>query len=188
MPKNIIIKDTEGWDNINEEFTTIKGGTLRIEHSLLSIAKWEAETEKCFLDSRQLTEEEMILYIKCMTLNNVPDRLFDLLSVENISEIKKYMNRKMSAVNFNSNRPAGKRSREQNTAEMIYYQMITLNIPKEFEKWHINRLMVLIQLVSRMNEAASNPKKNKHHKLTSSQISARNELNAARRKQFNTNG
>jgi hypothetical protein len=186
MPKNIIIEDIEGWDSVKHQFTTIKGGTLRIEHSLLSIANWEAETEKCFLDSKQLTDEELLLYIKCMTINNVPDSLYKYLSIDNYKEIQSYMDRKMTATRLKNKGP-NRPSREQNSAEMIYYQMISLNIPKEFEKWHINRLLTLIQLTSRMTNAAYDPKK-KNTRMTSAELSARNDLNKARKKQFNTHG
>lgn len=187
MPKTIVVKEVEGWDKANQRFVTIPGGTIRIEHSLKSVEKWEGITEKCFLDSTQLTSDEFLLYVKCMTLNNVPNRLYRILSSENLKEIRAYMDRPASALRLTKKLGGGGRSTEQNCAEMIYYQMIALEIPMEFAKWHLNRLLGLISLVSRMKEAASNPKK-KNRRMTAADIAKRNDLNAQRLKEFNTTG
>lgn len=186
MPKTIQVDDVEGWNSIDETFVTIKGGPLVIEHSLKSIEKWEAITEKCFLDCRDLKTNEFLLYVKCMTLNKVPDSIYTILSQSNLEDIKKYMARKMTATNL-VDKPNQGRSGEQSTAEMIYYQMFSLGIPLELSKWHINRLLILIRLMSRMNEAAYNPKK-KNRRLTGAEIAQRDKLNAQRLKEFGTTG
>lgn len=97
------------------------------------------------------------------------------------------MDRPASALRLTKKPGGGGRSTEQNCAEMIYYQMIALEIPMEFAKWHLNRLLGLISLVSRMKEAASNPKK-KNRRMTAADIARRNDLNAQRLKEFNTTG
>lgn len=188
MPKTIVVPDTEGWDNVNEHFVTIRGGKLKIEHSLLSISKWEEITEKCFLDSPGLTADEFKLYIKCMTLTPVDPSIYDILTPQNLKDIRKYMERKMSATNFNE-RPGSAPSRggEQATSEMIYYQMFTLGIDYECRKWHINKLMTLIKLMSRMNDKAYDPKKS-NRRMTAADIKARDQLNEARKKALNTHG
>ena len=154
----------------------------------MSISKWEEMTEKCFLDSMQLTSEEFKLYIKCMTLNPVSPTIYDILTSDNIKDIKKYMERPMTATKFNE--PAGRgggRGGEQSTAEMIYYQMFTLGIDYECRKWHINRLMTLIKLMSRMNEKMYDTKK-KNRPMTAADVKARDSLNEARKKALNTRG
>lgn len=187
MPKIIYVEDGEYWDPEKHEFSVIKGGKLKIEHSLLSIFNWEGITEKSFLDmvntNQKLTDQEFKMYVKCMTIGSVDPNLYNLLSKKNIIEIQDYMNRNPTATRFNERPGPGGGYGEQSTAEMIYYQMFSLGIDKSCEKWHINRLLTLIKLMSRMNEKAMKGDKGKR-KMTSAEISARNKLNEERRKMF----
>lgn len=177
----IEIKSTEIWDESNQMFINVEGQTLKLEHSLISISKWESKWHKSFLHSNEKTDEEILDYIKCMTLNNNVDPLvYRCLTVDNIAQINEYINDPMTATHF-SKELNGKKNREIITSELIYYWMISLNIPVEFQKWHINRLITLI----RVCEIKNNPPK----KLGRGDIMRRNAaLNAARRKQMNTKG
>lgn len=172
----------EEWDEQNEEFvyrTTGKEQTLKLEHSLVSLSKWESKWCKSFLSSEK-TDEEFLDYIKCMTLtSNVPPDVYDRLTMQNLEEIMAYVNAPMTATTFrkSNERP----SREIITSELIYYWMITLNIPFECEKWHIKRLLTLIRVCEVKN--------NKPKKRSRSEIMRDNAaLNASRRKQLNTKG
>ena len=177
----IEIKSTEIWDESNQMFINVEGQTLKLEHSLISISKWESKWHKSFLHSNEKTDEEILDYIKCMTLNNNVDPLvYRCLTVDNITQINEYINDPMTATHF-SKELNGKKNREIITSELIYYWMISLKIPVEFQKWHINRLITLI----RVCEIKNNPPK----KMSRSDIMRRNAaLNAARRKQMNTKG
>lgn len=173
---------SEEWDAKKEEFVYRiigKSYTLCLEHSLISISKWESKWHKPFLSSEK-TDEEFLDYIKCMTLtSNVPDEAYDNLTKENVNEIINYVKDPMTATTFSkeNKRP----SREIITSEIIYSWMITLHIPVEFEKWHIRRLLTLI----RVCEIKNSPPK----KMSKRDIMSRNAaLNAARRKQFNSKG
>lgn len=173
---------SEEWDAKKEEFVYRiigKSYTLCLEHSLISISKWESKWHKPFLSSEK-TDEEFLDYIKCMTLtNNVPDAAYEQLTKENVDEIMKYVNDPMTATTFSKENK--KTSREIITSEIIYSWMITLKIPVEFEKWHIRRLLTLI----RVCEIKNSPPK----KMSKKEIMSRNTaLNAARRKQFNSKG
>ena len=177
----ITIPATELWDERNEEFITTKEQTLRLEHSLVSLSKWESKWCKPFLSKTNKTDEEIIDYVKCMTLTqNVHDEVYRCLTDDNIRKINEYIDAPMTATWFHEEKTKGI-SREQTTSELIYYWMIALNIPFECQKWHLNRLLTLIRVCNIKNQS---PKK-----MSKRDIMSRNAaLNAARRNQLNTKG
>lgn len=179
---NITIPAIDGWDDDKQEFVDIKPSrTLSLEHSLISLSKWESKWCKPFISTKDKTQEEIIDYIKCMTLTqNVADDIYNRLSFENIKQINEYINAPMTATRFFNDKNV-KTSREQITSEIIYYWMITLNIPFECQKWHLNRLLTLIRVCNIKNQP---PKKMNRREILSRNAA----LNAARRKQFNTKG
>jgi hypothetical protein len=177
----ITIPAVEQWDEIKQEFVTRKEQTLSLEHSLVSLSKWESKWCKAFLTKQEKTIEETLDYIKFMTLTqNVDSEVYNYLTNGNISEINEYIEAPMTATYF-SDEKTSKTSREQITAELIYYWMIALNIPFECQKWHLNRLLTLIKVCNIKNQ----PPKKRSKKDIMSQNAA---LNAARRKQLNTKG
>lgn len=177
----ITVPSQEFWDEKKEEFVTTKEQTLQLEHSLVSVSKWEAKWRKVFLSKKDKTNEEVIDYIKCMTITqNVDPDIYRYLTKENIDEIQEYITAPMTATWF-SDETHSSSSSEQVTSELIYYWMIAQNIPFECQKWHLNRLLTLIRVCSIKNKS---PKK-----MSKSEIMMRNaSLNAARRKQLNSNG
>ena len=177
----ITIPAIEQWDESTQEFVYSKAYTLQLEHSLISLSKWESKWHKPFLSKTEKTTEETIDYIRCMTLTqNVKPEVYFNLSVENILQVNEYIEDPMTATTFVEDRD-GKRSREIVTAELIYYWMISLNIPVEFEKWHLNRLLTLIRVCNIKNQP---PKKRSRREIMSCNAA----LNAARKRQLNTNG
>lgn len=171
----------EIWDEKNEEFIEPKTASLQLEHSLVSISKWESKWHKPFLSKEPKTVEETIDYIKCMTLTqNVKPEVYDHLSKENIEEINAYIDDPKTATTFSKDRKSA-RSREIITSELIYYWMIALNIPFECQKWHLNRLLTLI----RVCEVKNTPGKKMSQREVLNQYAA---INAANRKRFNTKG
>lgn len=177
----ITIPATELWDERNEEFIATKEQTLRLEHSLVSLSKWESKWCKPFLSKTNKTDEEMIDYVRCMTLTqNIPDEVYRCLTDDNIRKINEYIDAPMTATWFHEDKAKGT-SREQTTSELIYYWMIALNIPFECQKWHLNRLLTLIRVCNIKNQP---PKK-----MSKRDIMSRNAaLNAARRNQLHTKG
>lgn len=152
MPKTIVIPAVEDlWDEAKGEFVSIKEQTLVIEHSLVSVSKWEAKWKKPFLSSNgeDKTAEELLDYIRCMTINKVDPRIYDVLSYDVIKEIDEYIGDPMTATTFTDLGPKG--NREIITSEIIYYQMLSFGIPYEFEKWHLNRLVALIRVFAIKN-------------------------------------
>ena len=171
----------EGWDAENEEFVESKVQTLQLEHSLVSLSKWESKWCKPFFSTDNKTYEEVLDYIKCMTLTqNVKPEVYKYLTEKNITEITDYINAPMTATTFNEASTKG-RGRDIITSELIYYWMIAFNIPVDFQKWHINRLLTLI----RVCEIKNSPGKKMSSKEITSQYAA---LNAARKKKLNTKG
>lgn len=177
----ITIPAVEQWDEAKQEFIYTKEQTLSLEHSLVSLSKWESKWCKPFLTKQEKTFEETLDYIKCMTLTqNVDPEVYNYLTNGNIKEINEYIEAPMTATYF-SDEKTSKISREQVTAELIYYWMIALNIPFECQKWHLNRLLTLIKVCNIKNQ----PPKKRSKKDIMSRNAA---LNAARRKQLNTKG
>lgn len=176
----ITIPKIELFDEAKEEFISIKEQTLQLEHSLVSISKWESKWNKAFLNRKDLTSEETIDYIRCMTLNkNIDPICYNFLSNSDIQSINDYISAPMTAVYF-LDEPNNKKSNDVVTSEVIYYWMIALNIPFECQKWHLNRLLSLI----RVCEVKNRPKKR-----SGKEIMAQNQaINMARRKQLNSKG
>lgn len=177
----IKIPAVEQWDETKQEFISTKEQTLSLEHSLVSLSKWESKWCKALLTKQEKTSEETLDYIKFMTLTqNVDPEVYKYLTNGNIDEVNRYIEAPMTATYFSEDKTS-KTSREQITAELIYYWMISLNIPFECQKWHLNRLLTLIKVCNIKNQP---PKKRSKNDIMSRNAA----LNAARRKQSNTKG
>lgn len=179
----ITIPDGEFFNDDTQEFYSVKGQTLMLEHSLVSISKWESKYKKAFLSDdpkHKKTEEELLYYIKCMTITqNVKDDVYRCISVDNINKIVEYINDPMTATWF-SNQPKRQLNRETLTSELLYYYMIAYRIPFECQKWHLNRLITLIKICDL---------KNQDNKMSKNDIYKQNaKLNAERRKALKTKG
>lgn len=171
----------EGWDERRQEFVAPRTQILQLEHSLVSLRKWESKWCKPFLSKTDKTDEEVLDYVKCMTLTqHVDPEIYDHLTADNYREINKYIEAPMTATTFSEDKTS-KGSREIVTAELIYHWMIALNIPFECQKWHLNSLLTLIRVCNIKN---SPPKK-----MSKSDLMRRNAaLNASRRRQHNSRG
>lgn len=177
----ITIPATEQWDEVKEEYVYGDEQTLCLEHSLVSLSKWESKWHKAFLTNKDKTQEETLDYIRCMTLNEVADpNVYTRLTNSNLQEIYDYINEPMTATILAEDKNA-KTNREVTTAELIYYWMISLQVPVEFETWHLNRLITLIRVCGVKNAP---PKKMSMRDRVSHNAS----LNAARRKRLGTRG
>ena len=177
----ITLPKRELWDEKNERFIDINEQTLRLEHSLVSLSKWESKWCKPFLSSQSKTYEELLDYIQTMTITqNVDPKQYLYIDDNSLLQIKNYIEAPMTATTFSDN-DKGKKSREIVTAELIYYWMIALQIPFECQKWHLNKLLTLIKICSIKNEP---PKKMSQREL----LKRNTALNEARRKKLNTKG
>lgn len=178
--REIFIDEEDG----STSLVRIPGTKLQLEHSLISLRKWESIWHKAFLSKRDKTLEEIISYIKCMTINVVTDeRVYEFLPRDAVNKIINYLEDPYSATTFRDPEKligAQKNSKEIVTAETIYWWLIALNIPVEFQKWNLNQLLTLIKFVN----AKNNPKK--MNKADTAKMYA--ELNRQRRSQWNTKG
>lgn len=176
----LVIPQQELWDEQNNEFIKVDETHLQLEHSLVSISKWESRWKKPFLlKNGEKTLEETLDYIKCMTLNDVDPVVYTALTQDDVNKISAYIEDPMSATWFNdrNQRP----SREIITSEKIYYWMTAAQIPFECQYWHLNRLMTLIRICS----IESQPKK----KMSRNDIYNQNRaLNEARRAKMKSKG
>lgn len=175
----ITIPEIEMYDSAKNEFISIPETTISMEHSLVSVSKWESKWHKRFLDKRvEKTNEELIDYLRCMTLTkNVNPEIYNYIPNDVITKINEYIDDPMTATTF-SKKSSG--PPQAISSEVIYYWMIALNIPFECQKWHLSRLLTLIQVCNEKN----NPKK-----MSKSDILKQNrDLNAARRKAMNSRG
>lgn len=176
----ITIPSQELFNEVTNEFVSTKEHTLQLEHSLVSLSKWESKWNKPFLSRDQKTIEQTLDYIKCMTITqNVNPEIYNFLTDGNIEAINNYIDAPMTATTFSDS--GNSHNREIVTSELIYYWMISLNIPMECQKWHLNRLLTLIRVCNVKNAPAK--------KMSKKDIMSRNAaLNAARRKKLNSKG
>lgn len=181
----IIIQKGEFFDEKTQEFIMMNKDTkLQLEHSLISLKKWESKWHKPYLKDEDKTIEEIIDYVRCMTINHIEDQsVYNCLSSDNIKQITDYIRNPMTATWFSKDKSTGtpKFSEAVITNEIIYYWMISLNIPVEFQKWHLNQLLTLIKVVNIKNS----PKKKMSREEEATQRKA---LNAARRAKYNSKG
>lgn len=179
--KKIHISQNRFFNSSTNEFITIKEQDIQIEHSLISISKWEQKYHKPFIATKEKTPEEMGYYLECMCMTpNVDPLVFKYMSPKLVAEINEYIADPMTATTFSDTQKGNDGSFLTN--EIIYWQMITLGIPVEFQKWHLNRLLTLIKVCSIKN----NPDKKK---MSTSEIYKSNrELNRARRAAMHSAG
>lgn len=178
----IVIPSNEKWNEITEEFIYSKSQTIQLEHSLVSISKWEAKWKKPFLSSKDKTNDETLDYIRCMTITqNVSPEIYFHLTKENLKDIEDYIESSMTATIFSRDNNSNKGSTEIITSEIIYYWMIALNIPFECQKWHIKRLLTLIKVCDIKNQTPQ--------KQSTRDIMIENtRINEERKRRLNTKG
>jgi hypothetical protein len=172
---------SEGFDESTSEFVDSEMVEVELEHSLVSLSKWESKYEKPFLDEGEKTGEELLDYIRMMITGPVPPgHVLEKLSPGNIKEIQLYISAKMTATWFSTD-PSPSVNREVVTAEIIYYWMIALGVPMECQHWHLNRLITLIKVCNLKNQ----PKK---HMNRAEAAAWQSDLNQKRRMELGTTG
>ena len=171
----------EGWDEEKQEFVEPEVQVLTLEHSLVSISKWESKYCRSFIDSKEMTYEETLFYVECMTLQeDIDPEIYSKLTRENVDEIRAYIYSPMTATKVREVKN-GRHSSESTTSELIYYWMIEFGIPFECQHWHLNRLLTLIKVCGTKNT----PNK----KMSKGEIMRQNAaINAANRARFNSKG
>jgi len=178
----ITIPDREFFDEAKQEFIVVKGATLMLEHSLISVSKWESKWKKPFLTAKGKNFDETVDYIRCMTLNkNVDPDVYLGVTRSIVRKVNEYIDDTMTATWFREDPNKKKANSQVITSELVYYWMISMNIPIECEKWHLNRLFTLIRIC----EIKNAPSKKMKKKDVYSQYRA---LNSARKNKLGTSG
>jgi hypothetical protein len=177
----LIIPGIEYFNEETEVFETVGDFELELEHSLISLSKWESKFQKPFLGQEEKTPGEILAYIEAMIITPIyPPEIFDRFNQENLNQINEYIESKESATTF-GHMPERRGRGEIITSELIYYWMVAFNIPFECERWHLNRLFALVRICNIKNS----PQK----KMSRNEIASRNrDLNARRREQYHTKG
>ena len=175
------IQGCDFWDESTNQFVPMKSQVLQLEHSLVSISKWEAKYKKPFLSREGRTREETLDYIKAMTITqNVNPLLYNLITDDHIRKVNEYIDDPMSATTIKKQEGKGNAFKII-TSEEIYASMVELRVPAEYQKWHFNRLMMLLRVLGERNKP---PKK-----MRKSELARRNRsLNAARRARLGSRG
>jgi len=179
----LLVTGEEVYNEETEEFGSVNDFVLHLEHSLLSLSKWESKFEKPFLGLETKTSNEILWYVDAMILSQVyPENLWDRISQKNMDDINEYIESKQSATTFGAMPTHKTRGKQETiTSELIYYWMVAFNIPFECEQWHLNRLFSLIRIC--------NIKNSKPRKMSRNDLAQRNrDLNAQRKAQLNTTG
>lgn len=177
----IAVGAERAFNDETQTFVFHGGVELQLEHSLVSLSKWESKYEKPFLEAKEKSPEELLDYVKFMIVTpDFPMEVLGKLTEENVDEINDYMNAKMTATWFNDVTPQS-RNREIITAELIYYWMTVFNIPFTCETWHLNRLFTLIRVCNLKQEK---PKRMNRREMAD----RRRLLNEQRKQQLNTRG
>lgn len=171
----------EFYDEEKQQFVDPEVFTLELEHSLASLSKWESREEKPFLSQDEKTREQTMAYVRDMVLTlDVPEEVFTKLTAANLNAINDYINAKMTATWFNEMEPR-RASREVITAELVYYWLVSHQIPFETQYWHLNRLITLVRVINEKNKPSK-----KMNRQTAAQ--RQRELNAQRRARYGTRG
>lgn len=177
----VTIPEFEIYDSNTSTFSVINTQKLNLEHSLVSVSKWESKWKKPFISKDPKTQEESIDYVRCMTINkNVNPLIYYYIPKDVFKQIEDYIDDPMTATWINS-RDKRRPNNQIITSEIIYYWMVSYRIPFECQKWHLNRLLMLIQVCDEKNK----PEK----KMSKGEILRRNSaLNAARRAKLHSKG
>ncbi len=180
------VEKKEVFNDKTGEFENIESASLCLEHSLVSLSKWESKWHKSFLNTENKSDEELIDYVKCMTLSqNVNPKVYSTLSIDNIKKINAYIGDPMTATTFRDINQEGAmpRKKEVITSELIYYWLVAYQIPFECQKWHLNRLLTLIKVCSIKNSGGKDDKMSKRSVMSSNKA-----LNTARRQAMQSKG
>lgn len=164
--KIIVVPETKLrlWDETNERFKYIchPETKLTLLHSLVSLSLWESKWHTNYFSKTKKTAEQAIDYIRCMTREtDVNPDVYNTIAMSNklLDEIGDYIDDPMTATIITDNRKNKSNKNEYITSELIYWSMIQHGIPVEFETWHINRLLTLINVCNAKNGGGGKMKK-----------------------------
>lgn len=179
---SINIPETELFDEETDSFIKIKAQSLNLEHSLISVSKWETIHCKPFLTKNKKTPDEVRDYIRCMIINAPKGQdVVKAFTPKEINEVIDYINKKKTATTVTFFSKKTKASNETITSELIYYWMFSAGISIECEKWPLDRLFALIKIFSAKNAPKQKGVNHEYNKM-------QHDLNAQRRAALHSKG
>ena len=185
MPIVVTVPKSEVYDEENDIFYEIKNEvTLVMEHNLIAISRWESKFHKPYLTKDTKTNEEILYYLECMTITKgVESYVYRCIPKSELLRITEYINDPMTGTTVRESPYAKKQGKEEiQSAELLYYYMFKLGIPKECENWHLNRLMTLMKVYGAKDEKPDG-------KASRSELIARNRaINARNRSKYHSKG
>lgn len=148
----IKIPESSWYDERTSEFISVKPVSLNLEYSLISISDWEAKTHKPFLTTKEKTIDEWLYLFYCMTINKngIDYRTFYAIPPVEYERLMEYIKDPMTATKISKRDQPAKPAKDM-TSEELYAAMSMLNIPYECKKWHLNRLIMLIDVCAIRN-------------------------------------
>lgn len=178
----LFVSEKEFFDGKRNTFVQIPSCTITLEHSLISLSKWESKWQIPYFNGVEKTQKQNNDYIRCMAVGQIKDdRIFDTLSADELLQIQSYIESPMTATTFSSRKESKKTKKDVITAEVIYSQMFAFGISMECQKWHLNRLLTLIKVCNLQNGPGEKMS-------TKDAVSWAAEQNAARQAKYNTKG
>lgn len=189
MPITIEIEGRPLFDQRTQSFLPRpKSRQIRLEHSLISMSRWEEETKRKFfskLDGPQSTED-ILFYIKCMSLDGpIDDNLLRCISKKELERVGAYISDNRTATTFAQTNSKGKAGTM--TSEVLYYYIAAFQLPPYVEKWHLSRLLTLIR-VANAKQAAAGKKGKKDGVNYQSRVDSWARLNEKNKARLGTSG
>lgn len=155
----IHIPELEFYDESNNEFFTRKPLDVSLAHSLISISKWEGIWKKAYFPSSYQEGLqgglEELSYVECMIIGKTPSYVPMYLLQNHKRELHEYINDTQTATTLHQLGPR-KGVTPTITSELIYYWMIKFGIPFECQRWHVSRLLALIEVCNNKENAKGN--------------------------------
>lgn len=169
----------EEYDSDTNTFETYKGGVVRFEYSLKAIYDWESRWRKSFLKG-DLTEQEIIDFYMTMALDPI-EKMFVTAEVANV--LSEYIRDSNTATTFSSHDSGNIKTNKGKiyTSEELYAMMFSSGIDLEFENRNLNRLLVILRIISSYNEP---PKKMPKDEI----VKQNKSLNEQRKAQMKSKG
>ena len=154
MVLTLTLPTDENWNPVTEEFVIYPEATVSFNHCLLSVAKWEEIWKKPFLRThgreKGLSVSELLSYIECMVEGDIPENLAQRLTREHLEQISEYIKDKKTATILKHSTHGG--SGDFITSEYLYYYLSAYQMPFDIcERWHLSRLLTLLEIASIKN-------------------------------------
>lgn len=177
----IHFEEMEYYDEQLNRFYTLPPKVVNFEYSLAAVAEWEAIWKIPLLNTELGVDSDMFLSL-AMCMSDDRELLEYYLDDTEKAELHKYLSDSQTATTINSSQNGNTTGRGKvYTAEEIYALMFMNGIPIEWESRNLNRLLVILRIIS----IYQNPPK----KMSQQDVMKQNaRLNRERKNKYKTKG